>query len=105
VKAFIDIAGASGATYRFRLVPAPDRLAASAGNFAFLRAAPDHEALVCIGTALSLSDAANAWKVAVDRHQANAIYVRLNIARDVRLYEHRDISERHAPIMIVTEAD
>lgn len=105
MKAFIDLAGASGATYRFRLVPAPAQLVASAGNFAFLRAGPDDEVLVCIGTALSLSDAANAWTIAVARHQANAIYVRLNIARDVRMYEHQDIAERHAPIMLVTEAD
>ncbi|MBI1198953.1 MAG: hypothetical protein GC203_13920 [Phenylobacterium sp.] len=105
MKTFIDLVGASGATYRFRLVPAPAQLAASAGNFAFLRAGPGQGALVCIGTALSLSDAANAWKLAIDRHQANAIYVRLNIARDVRLYEHQDIAERHAPTMIVTEAD
>jgi len=103
VKPFLDIAGASGTIFRFRFVPAPTHLPTGAGNFMFLRADLGREGPVCVGSALSLRDAASAWDVAVAQHQAHAIYVRLNVSREVRLREHHDIAERHAPSMVIDE--
>lgn len=103
VDQFIDVSGASGATYRFQRVSDPARLPATAGNFIFIRSGPDGDTLVCCGTAHSLALAKSSWKAAVAAHQATDIFVRLNVSRATRASEHEDIVERQNPIIAVVD--
>jgi hypothetical protein len=105
VNEFWDIAGASGALYRFRRVADPGQLPAMAGNFIFLRPGDGGERLVCCGSVPSLIRAGAPWRLAVEQHQTEAIFVRLNVSRAIRLGEHQDIVERQNPTMVVAELD
>ncbi|HUO21832.1 MAG TPA: hypothetical protein VMU59_04885 [Caulobacteraceae bacterium] len=96
---FIDLAGASGAHYRFHRVPDVDELPAIAGNFVYVRGAQPDLALVCAGTGESLSVARKRWAEAVRDHGAEALYVRRNVSRRSRQVEHQDIvANLHPPI-------
>ena len=92
---FIDLAGSSGARYRFQRVTNTSILPAIAGNFVYVRGQGPDLTLICAGTGETLAHAASRWAEAVREHQAEAIFVRRNVSRRSREQEHRDIVEQH----------
>lgn len=104
MKPFIDLVGASGAVYRFRLVEDPTLLPATGGNFAYVRADGKDEQVVGCGVARSLFKAQASWPAAVEQHKANGIYVRLNVARIQREAEHEDLVEGLKPALVLVDA-
>lgn len=103
MKPIIDLNGASGAVYRFRLIEDPALLPATGGNFVFLRADRKGEQVVGCGVARSLNHAAASWAQAVEEHRANRIYVRLNVARALRETEHDDLVAGIQPPLVFPE--
>jgi hypothetical protein len=98
----LDMAGTSGATYRFRLV-SPGDLPAHSGNYVLVRNPADRREVVACGTALSLSKVA-AQLDANDRDTLS-IFVRLNVSRETRESEHLDIVGRLSPDVAVKSLD
>jgi hypothetical protein len=105
LKPFIDVEGASGSVYRFRWIDDPLRLPAMSGNFLFLRSTGEGAEVVCCGTASSLFRAGAIWPPAVESHQTQALFVRLNVSRTVRASEHDDIVEGQKPTLVVTDLE
>jgi hypothetical protein len=99
VNETIDLIGASGATYRFRLVTDPNQLPSTAGNFAYVRWRGSAVQVMGCGAVNSLQEAARDWNVAVRDHGAQGLYVRLNVARSTRGDEHQDLVDRLRPPM------
>ncbi|WP_293458658.1 hypothetical protein [Phenylobacterium sp.] len=87
---FIDLAGASGAAYRFRRL-APESLPATAGNLVVAAGRTGRRQVVLCAALPSLSQAAAAAARALKGHPAAGLYVRLNVARAVRDAEHADL--------------
>jgi hypothetical protein len=102
MRSFLDLAGVSGATYRFQRVDRLDLLPAIAGNFAYVRGDGPEMTVVCCGTAETLMRAGDQWQEAVQTHQAEAIFVRLNVSWKTRGHEHEDIVAMLHPAMVVT---
>jgi hypothetical protein len=103
---FIDLEGASGATYRFQRVDDLANLPAIAGNFVYVQGDGPKPVIVCCGTDDTLLKAAGRWPAAQQSHRATGLYVRRNVSWKVRASEHEDIVERHRPPLVVaTEFD
>jgi hypothetical protein len=100
MQSFIDLEGASGATYRFQRVDDLSNLPAIAGNFAYVQGEGPKPVLVCCGTDETLLKAANRWPAAQQSHQATGIYVRKNVSWKVRAYEHEDLVKKHRPPLV-----
>ena len=100
---FIDLAGSSGARYRFQRVTNTAVLPAIAGNFVYVRGHGPALTVICAGTGETLANAGSRWAEAVREHQAEAIFVRRNVSRRSREQEHRDIAEQHSPSMEAAE--
>ncbi|MGZ3274970.1 MAG: hypothetical protein ACXU82_00135 [Caulobacteraceae bacterium] len=106
MQSFIDLEGASGATYRFHRVNDLSNLPAIAGNFAYVQGDGPKPLVVCCGTDETLLKAAARWPSAQQTHKATAIYVRRNVSWRVRAYEHEDIVKKHhPPLVVATELD
>lgn len=101
MQSFIDLTGASGATYRFHRVDDHSNLPAIAGNFAYVQGDGPNPVVVCCGTDETLRKAALRWPAAQQAHQATAIYVRRNVSWKVRAFEHEDIVKKHQPPVVV----
>ncbi|MEI6283268.1 MAG: hypothetical protein WCP82_11250 [Alphaproteobacteria bacterium] len=99
MRDYLDLIGASGASYRFRFINVLEALPAMSGNFVFVRDNGDGLAVICCGTEDSLLNAASYWPAAVQAHQVEAIFVRLNISWKVRSFEHEDIVKLHQPVV------
>lgn len=99
VKDHLDLQGASGATYRFRRVPDLADLPATSGNFVYVRWRGETAQVACCGALNSLTSADRFWDAAVRDHAAEAVYVRLNVARAVRDVEHADLAGGLRPPM------
>ncbi len=104
MKAYIDARGASGNSFRFRLVEDPAHLQTMAGNFLYVRTTRAGFELVYSGEAGSLTEAMGRWSEAKAQHGATAIYMRLNISQATRLEEQSDIAAHYSPPMNVGEA-
>ena len=106
MQSFIDLEGASGATYRFHRVDDLANLPAIAGNFAYVQGDGPTPVLVCCGTDETLLKAAARWPSAQQTHRATAIYIRRNVSWKVRAFEHDDIVKQHRPPLVVaTESE
>lgn len=105
VKSFIDITGASGATYRFQRIHDPAKAPATAGNFVFARFTGHDDEVVCCGSAASLERSVALWGANIEQGETQGIFVRLNVARAARVREHDDIVERHRPELVVVDDD
>jgi len=99
VKRTLDLPGASGATYRFKLVEDPAGLPSAAGNFAYVRWRGSAPQVMGCGAVNSLLDATRDWDLAVRAHGAEGLYVRLNVARSTRGQEHQDLFDKLRPPM------
>ena len=87
---FIDLCGASGATYRFRAAE-PEALPQAAGNFVFVCRDGGRTRVVCSGASNRLADAEAHWQSAVTDYGAQSAYIHLNTTRRAREAVHADI--------------
>lgn len=99
MKDSLDLQGASGATYRFRLVADPAGLPATSGNFVYVRWRGAAAQVACCGAVHTLASANRFWDEAVRAHKVEGLYIRLNVARAVRDQEHEDLMAKLRPPM------
>ena len=104
MKAYIDARGASGNSFRFRLVEEPAHLQSMAGNFLYVRSTRSGFEVIYSGEVGSLTEAQGRWAEAKADHGATAIYMRLNISQATRLEEQADIAAHYHPPMNGGEA-
>lgn len=94
MNAFIDLSGASGASYRFRAWPEAGQ-APIAGNFAVVVKVGHALEVLLLGVTSDLSrasaQAAGAGLI------GKPLFVRLNVARATRRREHDDLVAGYAP--------
>ena len=96
---FIDLKGASGAEYRFRLWPEGAAHAPMAGNYVFLKETPEGFTVLLVGVTNDLSAARGDWgKVA--KRGAPHVFTRLNVARALRATEHKDLVAGHKAALV-----
>ena len=93
---FLDVPGASGATYRFRHAKLAE-LPATAGNVVVVAGTPARPRYLACGAARGLSAAAPALEALLGGTRGARLYIRLNVARGVRQAEHADIVAAVAP--------
>lgn len=96
---FIDLQGASGAMYRFRVWPDGAAHLPIAGNYVFLTAEPEGFTVILIGATNDLSQARADWAKAA-RRGATHVFTRLNVARSVRTAEHEDLVAAHKSAVV-----
>ena len=92
----LDLQGASGAVYRFRLWG--DQTTSTAGNYV-VRATNTGE-LLLIGVT---HDLLQVRKSALERTPDAELYVRLNVARAVRHAEHEDLAAKYPDAEIASK--
>lgn len=92
MKDFIDLEGASGARYRFRLWPAAGSHAPIAGNYAVVREEGGKLKVVGLGQSLDLSRCRP--EATKGRGPGVHLFTRLNVARAARETEHEDLAAR-----------
>lgn len=91
MSTFIDLVGASGKAYRFRLVDAA--LSPIGGNFVYIRDLDGAPHVVCCGKARSIGWALSkpVWLSDENGHPDDLLYVRLNAIGETRRSEHEDL--------------
>lgn len=94
MREFIDLQGASGATYRFRLLADGASHVPIAGNYAFVKEREGGFTVVRVGVTTDLSQARNECPPG-ERRGATHLYTRLNVARATREAEHADLIGAH----------
>ena len=99
VQDLLDLQGASGATYRFRLIADPGALPATSGNYVYVRFRGATPQVLACGAVNTLGAAARGWDEAVRAHAVAALYIRLNVARAARDQEHADLVAKYRPPM------
>lgn len=92
MKDFIDLEGASGALYRFRLWPDGSRHLPMAGNYVLVREEPQGFSVVLVAESNDLSQARGSKPLPGG---ATHIFTRLNVSRAIRTAEHEDLSARY----------
>ncbi|KQW72851.1 hypothetical protein ASE17_07725 [Phenylobacterium sp. Root77] len=90
MREFVELRGASGATYRFRAWPESDHHTPTAGNFAVLAFEGQGVSIVGLGVC---SDLSRAKQLSHDTLSASSghLFTRLNVSRAVRDAEHDDL--------------
>ena len=96
MKDFIDLEGASGAQYRFRLWPEGAPHLPTGGNYVYVREEPTGFTVLVVGETNDLSQAHSEWPAAV-RRGATGVFTRLNVSRAIRNAEHQDLAARYQP--------
>lgn len=96
MKPYIELKGASGAVYRYKLAEDADPRTTIAGNFVYLDAAGT---VLFAGEANNLVSANGRWSEAVSRHGAAHLYTRLNVSGASRADEYADIVIALDPVM------
>ena len=96
MKPYIDLQGASGAVYRYKLAEDRDPRTTIAGNFVFVDATGT---VVYAGEANNLHGAANRFPEAAMKHKAEYLYTRLNVSGASRSDELQDILAALKPAM------
>lgn len=99
MKDFLDLKGAAGAFYRFRIWPEGAPHLPIAGNYVFLKAEPEDFIVLLVGATNDLSRARDAWGKVVERGATHA-FTRLNVARAVRTAEHDDLVASYKPPLV-----
>ncbi len=95
---FIDLVGASGAAYRFRLWSDDGALLAVAGNFVVAVAGGASVEVLVVGMTDDLSRAE-----AAAGSEAGQIYRRLNVSRAAREAEHADLVAGYSQARVICE--
>ncbi|UTP40915.1 hypothetical protein M9M90_06960 [Phenylobacterium sp. LH3H17] len=96
---FIDVSGASGATYRFRAWPDSRSHVPVAGNFVVIGETRFPVNVLVIGVTGDLSQA----RSAAGAKGGERVYTRLNVARATREAEHDDLVAHHSKARVVVE--
>ncbi|MBO9561080.1 MAG: hypothetical protein J7515_21160 [Caulobacter sp.] len=96
MKPYIDLQGASGAVYRYKLAEDRDPRTTIAGNFVFVDATGT---VVYAGEANNLHGAANRFPEASLKHKAEYLYTRLNVSGASRSDELQNIVAAVRPVM------
>lgn len=93
MKDFVDLSGASGASYRFRHARTvePQRIA---GNYAVLRPRAKGFAVLHVGATDDLSAAHSECPPEIMK-RGSQLYVRLNVSRAPREAEHADLQAKY----------
>ncbi len=102
MQTVLDIAGASGAVYRFRLWPAGAMHSPMASNFVFVRLSEGKFEIVYSGERSHFAlthDTWPEWNRARNDFGATHVYTRLNISEATRQQEMADIVEAYHPPM------
>lgn len=97
MKDFIDLQGASGATYRFRLWPEGAPHQPIAGNYACLREEGDKVSVLAVGETFDLSHARRELPKAL-REKTTHLFTRLNVARASRVAEQEDLAANYPSV-------
>jgi hypothetical protein len=97
MREFIDLHGASGATYRFRSWSEGAAHLPMAGNYAVVREDPKGLVVLLAGVSDDLSTARPALTRLVEGHGPAQVYTRLNVSRTVRIAENDDIVAHYQP--------
>jgi len=92
VKDFVDLQGASGATYRFRLAPNGVVTTPMAGNYALLRIGAQGVVVETIAATNDLANATVAFRRSAAKTGGLQLYTRLNVSAAVREAERADIA-------------
>ena len=90
---FIDLQGASGAAYRFRLWPEGSAHLPMAGSYACVRQDAEGFTVLCVGECNDLSLLRADLPKPVQKVVTH-VYTRLNVSRALRLAEHTDLAGR-----------
>lgn len=97
MQTFVDLQGASGASYRFRLAPGGEVSSPIAGNYAYIREEPEGFTVLSVAATNDLSSAIAEWKRAVAKYGEMHLYTRLNVSAAVREAEQQDIAIHYKP--------
>jgi hypothetical protein len=96
MKDFVDLIGASGSSYRYRLLPKGLTPLRMAGNFAVLKAKAEGFVVAYVGVTTDLSQVREETPPLPGRGPFHT-YIRLNVARGTREAEHADLVESYGP--------
>lgn len=102
MRDFIDLQGASGASYRFRRRPEGAAHLPTAGNYAVVQATAAGFKVLLVGTSMDLSLTQPPGPPRSGR-KASHLFTRLNVARAVRVAEHEDIVTHYHPAEVASE--
>ncbi|CAN5208142.1 hypothetical protein BH11PSE2_BH11PSE2_07010 [soil metagenome] len=104
MKDQIELKGASGAAYRFRLAENGDPKTTISGNYVYVRAADGMATVLLVGDAANLTMGIHErWSEAVRDHGATHIFTRLNVSGVVRVQEQQDLIAGLRPVMNAAE--
>ena len=101
MKEFIDLEGASGAHYRFRLWRAGSSHLPVAGNYVLMRRAGEGVTVQIVGATNDLSQARTQCGKSASGDAL--LYTRLNVVRTVRTAEHQDLAARYTKARVTEE--
>ncbi len=104
MKDFIDLEGASGARYRFRLWPEGAPHTPVGGNYVYVKAEESGVTVLQVGETNDLSKARAGWPAAA-RRGATHVMTRLNVARAVRAAEHADLAAKYVDAGATVKSD
>ena len=88
MKPYIELKGASGAVYRYKLAENGDPATTIAGNYVYV---DSKGTVVFAGEANNLIDSKARWSEAYSRHGPTWLYTRLNVSGASRADEYSDI--------------
>lgn len=100
---FVDLKGASGAAYRFRVWREGAPHLPIAGNYVFVKENAEGITVLLVGITNDLSQA-RADRVKVAKRGATHVFTRLNVARAVRTAEHEDLVAGYRPALVSEDA-
>lgn len=103
MTSIIDLRGASGATYRFRLWAEGTAHPPLAGNYACVRLRGEEVEVLGVGDTPDLSRLREDLPKRI-REASPGIYTRLNVARSTRTAEHEDLVAVYGPVNARTRA-
>ena len=92
MKDIIDLHGASGAKYRFRLWPPGAGHLPMGGNYAFVREEPGGFTMLAAAAVDDLSLTRSTHGAAASARGATHLFTRLNVSRAVRTFEAEDVA-------------
>lgn len=90
MQAFIDLQGASGVHYRFRLSPNGQADSPMAGHYALI--VPEGAKVVALGSSNDLRLATAEWTRARTKHSDVQLYTRLNVSASARDADQADLA-------------
>jgi hypothetical protein len=100
MREFVDLRGASGTFYRFRLWPEGGVHPPIAGNYIVLREEANGLKVLLAGMTSDLSQAPVECRKTLSKDPSARLFTRLNVARALRSSEHEDIVAEHKPAVV-----